>query len=78
MKERQREKKYKDRTQTDMAQSCVFYLKTRPCDAFHFCFTFLNVTYWILDLDLDLYIAGTILAIFVMELGKRNANKNHT
>ena len=28
-----------------------------------------------LDPDLDLYIAGTILAIFAMELGERNANK---
>ena len=29
----------------------------------------------LMDLDLDLYIAGTILAIFAMELGERNANK---
>ena len=28
-----------------------------------------------LDLDLDLYIAGAILAIFAMELGEHNANK---
>ena len=31
-----------------------------------------------LDLDLDLYTAGTILAMFAMELGKRNANKTCT
>ena len=31
-----------------------------------------------LDLDLDLYIAGTILAIFATELGERNANKTWT
>ena len=29
----------------------------------------------LLDLDLDLYIAGTILVIVAMELGERNANK---
>ena len=32
----------------------------------------------VLDLDLDLYIAGTILAIFAMELGERNTNTTCT